>query len=425
MKSLTYFELLKQNKYFRWLFWGQSISELGNWFNFVAGLGLVRVVSGASPEAAAILLLLRTLPYALVMPFAGTLVDRMSRRTVMIVTDVARVFCALVFLLVQRPEDLWIAYVGSIALSTFTAFFEAAKNATLPNLVGSDGLLAGNALMFTPRFLLMAIGSALGGLAAAFFGYHVAFIINAVSFALSAYSVWLIPEEMTRKESLQSGRENREGFFTDVAEGFKFAFRRKFILTIIIINIIWAIGGGATNMICERLGGVSFVEREGWNSDAGVAFLFTATGLGLFFGMMIARRVGNFVENGGLTYKFIGWSVIVHGLLYAAGGFMPTLWLVGVMFVLSRMLIGAEYALQETLFQRAIPDHMRGRVMTLDRGAEITVFSFSSFVSGYAMNIISPEFLTVLAGILMGSAGVIWFWRERDAKGVFEEMPLT
>jgi MFS family permease len=180
MASLTYRQLLSGNRNFRNLLAGQVISELGNWFNFIAGLGLVRLVSDASPTAAGVFFVCRLLPFAFVSPIAGTFVDRFSRRQVMIVTDLARVVVALMFLLVSSAETLWIAYVATIFLSTFGAFFEGAKNAATPNLAGRDGLLAGTALMFSSRFLLMAIGSALGGWAAAVFGYQVAFLINAL-----------------------------------------------------------------------------------------------------------------------------------------------------------------------------------------------------------------------------------------------------
>ena len=91
------------------------------------------------------------------------------------------------------------------SLSAFGAFLKARKTRrATPNLTGKDGLLAGTALMFSTRFLLMAIGSALGGFAAAYFGYQIAFIINAASFAISAFSVWLIPEEATREQVRRS-----------------------------------------------------------------------------------------------------------------------------------------------------------------------------------------------------------------------------
>src|SRR5258705_8641551 len=199
MDSLTYMQLLSRNRPFRRLWVGQVISELGNWFNFIAALGLVRVVSHASAEVTTILLIVRLVPFTLFAPLAGAFVDRWSRRKVMIVTDILRVFVALGFLFVRRPQDLWIAYLCTALLSAFCAFFEAAKNAAVPNITGERDLLAGNALMFSSRFLLMSLGAALGGWTSAHVGYQAAFVINAVSFLGSAYSVWLVPESETRQ----------------------------------------------------------------------------------------------------------------------------------------------------------------------------------------------------------------------------------
>src|SRR5262249_12457735 len=146
--------------------------------------------------------------------------DRFSRRTVMIATDLLRVLVALTPLLVRRPEDLWIAYVSTALLSFFGTFFEAAKNAAVPNITGERDLLAGNALMFSSRFLLMSVGAALGGWTAAYFGYAAAFVINAISFVASAYSVWLVPDEETRQKRTEvvatEKRSLYKGYWTDV-----------------------------------------------------------------------------------------------------------------------------------------------------------------------------------------------------------------
>src|SRR6266704_3476530 len=190
MNSLTYMQLLRSNSSFRRLWVGQVVSELGNWFNFIAALGLVRTVSHAAPEVTTIILIARLAPFTLFAPLAGAFVDRWSRRTVMIVSDLARVLIALGFILVKGPEDLWIAYACTVLLSLFGAFFEAAKNAAVPNITGDSDLLAGNALMFSSRFLLMSFGAALGGWTAAHFGYRAAFLVNSLSVMVSAYSVW-------------------------------------------------------------------------------------------------------------------------------------------------------------------------------------------------------------------------------------------
>jgi MFS family permease len=353
----------------------------------------------------------------------------------MIWADLIRVAVALAFLLVTSAEDLWIAYVATIFLSTFGAFFEGAKNATTPNLTGKDGLLAGTALMFSSRFLLMAIGSALGGWAAYALGYKVAFLINAASFAVSAYSVWLIPEEATREKVAQQqpaeilespalagalpktenqSEPKRESFFTELKEGFHYTVKNHFALTILIMNIIWATGGGAINVIFERMGGIVFAERESWNADAAVAVLWTASGFGLFLGMMIAHRTSNILDRRNNHNSFIGWTLIVHGILFSIGGLMPSLWLFALFAFVSRAIVGVEYAVQETMFQRSLPDYIRGRISTLDRGAEMTIFGLSSYFSAELMYYISPQTLTIVSGILSASAGVVWFVRQNQ-----------
>ena len=270
--------------------------------------------------------------------------------------------------------------------------------------------------MFSTRFLLMAIGSALGGWASAIFGYEAAFIINAASFLASAYTVWLIPEESVR-EPETAERAGSESFMTELKQGLSYAANNHFALTIIIMNVIWATGGGAINIVFERMGGVVFVEKEGWNPDVAVALLWTASGFGLFLGMMIARRTSIYLDRKDRTRSFIGWTLIIHGLLFAAAGFVETLWLFMFFAFISRMIIGVEYAVQETLFQRSLPDYIRGRISTLERGAELTMFGLSSWAASLLIYGVSAQVLTIFSGLLAGTAGIVWFVREnREVK---------
>jgi MFS family permease len=416
MASLTYMQLLRGNRSFRRLWLGQVVSELGNWFNFIAGLGLVRSVSGAAPEATAAMVILRFAPFAVFAPIVGAFVDRWSRRTVMIASDCARAFVTLGFLFVRGADDLWIAYTCTAISGLLMAFFEGAKNAAMPNLAGDRGLLAGNALLFSSRFLLMAVGAALGGAASARFGYHVAFVIDALSYVVSAYAIWLIPEgdleaqdgRETETVEADGKRRGRARFLDDVQEGWRFIARHPLLLAIIGINVLWATGGGAANLIYERLGGVVFAGQGGLQPDAGVAVLYTAVGGGLFAGMMLARRVGAHIELRRMTAGFIGWMLIAHGILFAFAGLMPNLWTAALMLFLSRFIIALEFALQETLMMRALPDSLRGRVFTTDRAAEISVMSASTFVGGWALHAITPRTLTIIAGLLSASPGIMW-----------------
>jgi len=416
MDSLTYAQLLRRNHSFRRLWIGQVISELGNWFNFIATLGLVRVVSQASPEVTTLVLLSRLVPFTLFAPLAGAFVDRWSRRWVMIATDLFRVVVALGLLLVRRPQDLWLAYLCTILLSFFGTFFEAAKNAAVPNITGERDLLAGNALMFSSRFLFMSVGAALGGWTSAHVGYQAAFIINAASFLASAYSVWLVPEEETRSQtttSLPKHQGRHRGYWRDIKEGWSYIVRHRPVAAILGVNVLWATGGGAINLIAERLGALVFASQDGIRPDSAVAALYFAGGLGLFGGMIIARRVGIYFEQVGQTTSFIGWSLVAQGVIFAFIGVMPTLWLACLLLLVSRILLGAEFAVQETILMRLVPDTLRGRVSTTDRATELLIWTLSTAVAGWSLYRITPRTLTIISGLLSASAGVVWlilFW---------------
>lgn len=412
MDSLTYMQLLRRNQSFRRLWIGQVISELGNWFNFIAALGLVRVVSHAAPEVTTLLLLSRLAPFTFFSPLAGAFVDRWSRRTVMIVTDLLRVVVALGFLLVRRPEDLWIAYLCTVLLAFFGTFFEAAKNSAVPNITGERDLLAGNALMFSSRFLLMSVGAALGGWTSAKIGYEAAFIINAISFAVSAYSVWLVPEEETRKKPAaiveKQKRSIYSGYWTDIREGWSYIISHGPVAAILLANIVWATGGGAINLIVDRLGAFVFAGEKGISADVAIGVLYLGNGLGLFVGMMIARRVGIYFEAKSRTIGYIGWSLFVQGIFFALMGVMPNLWLASLNLFMSRVLLGAEFAVQETLLMRLVPDHLRGRVSTTDRASEMFIWTLSTAAAGWSLYRITPHTLTIVSGLLSGVSGILW-----------------
>ena len=408
-EPLTYTQLLRRNRPFRWLWSGQVISELGNWFNFIAALGLVRAVSNAAPEVTTILLIVRLIPFTFFAPLAGAIVDRWSRRGVMIAADLLRVLTALGFLLVRRPEDLWIAYLCSVLLSIFNAFFEAAKNSAVPNITGERDLLTGQALMSSSKFLWMAVGAALGGWATSYIGYQAAFIINALSYFASAYSVWLVPEEETReKETPEERPSPLKSYWSDIKEGWRYIVSHGPVATIIVVTILYTIGTGPLNLIVDRLGTTEFAGKNGLSADATVAALYFSAAFGLFLGMVIARLVGSYLESNRRTVIFFGCSLIIQGVLFALAGVMPALIWSCVMVCLSRVFLGADMAIQETLMMRLAPDDLRGRVSMIHHAGEIFIAACFTGVAGWSLQWLTPRSLTVVAGLVSGVAGLAW-----------------
>src|SRR6185437_7621685 len=163
------------------------------------------------------------------------------------------------------------------------------------------------------------------------------------SFFGSAYSVWLVPDEETRSQTVVSVEPKSiyRGYWTDMREGWSYILSHAPVSTILGINILWATGGGAGNLIADRLGALVFAEN-GISPDSAVAAFYFAGGFGLFIGMVIARRVGAFFELRKRTVAFIGWSLFLQGVFYALAGMMPTLVWACVLIAMSRVLLGAE-----------------------------------------------------------------------------------
>jgi MFS family permease len=474
MASATYKELLANNKDFRWLWTGQVISELGTWFSFIAELGMVRVFSG-SPFAATALMAGRMLPFFLVAPFAGVFADRLSRKRIMINTDIVRAVLALIYLYAFATRSVWMVIIGSFVMSSLTMFFDAAKNATIANLVSPRELLTANVLSLSTRFLQYTVGAALGGLTAEQFGYNAAFVVNSLSFVASALCIALIPGwKMSKAASAVSQTEEpqafvagssssdvvdaaienenlaaasltmkaaagdaelaqgkrpqgladevssakgegfipvadalkRPRFFSDVHQGLLYIWATPFVRAIILLNILWATGGGMANLLFDQIGGHVFAEGD--RGDGSVAALFTASGAGVFLGMVLARRVGDWLSDERRAAHFIGWSLLLHGVLFSLAAWMPTLLTMALLVAASRLVLGMEFGIQETMVMRVLPDEYRGRVFTTDRSLEFGMMSFSMIGASWLLTWLSPRELLVISGLLSASPGLFW-----------------
>lgn len=412
-KSSGYRELLRDNRPFRYLWSGQVVSELGTWFSFIAELGLVARLS-ESPLATTSLLVSRFLPVLLIAPLAGVVVDRYDRRRVMIVTDLLRALLALGFLTASIGAPLWVIVTLSGLMTVTSTFFDAAKNASVAAMVTPGEMLTANILIFSTRFLQLTLGAALGGLTAAHLGYEAAFVINSLSFVVSALFILKIPVTVTRAAEPLAGEASN--FLGDVREGLAYIVTTPFVRAIILVNITWAIGGGMANLLFDRLARYVFAAPGGREGDANLALIFTSSGAGLLLGMLLARRVGGWIDNRCRAGRFIGWTLLLQGLCFAAAGVMPGLVPFAGTILVSRAILAIEFGVQETMMMRVLPDKLRGRVFTTDRALELTTMSISMLVAGSILTRIGAREMVVVSGLLAASPGVIWLlamWRGR------------
>ncbi|HEX7950004.1 MAG TPA: MFS transporter [Candidatus Limnocylindrales bacterium] len=178
---------------YRLVWFGESVSLLGDQFHFVALSWLVLELTG-SGLALGTVLLAASLPRGAFLLFGGVLADRISPRALMLVSNVVRailttVIAALVF---GTQIQLWHLVVAGAIFGTVDAVFFPAINTIVARLVRPEQLPSANALLQGTQQLMSTVGPALAGVAVALIGIGPAFAIDAASFAVAAIALWLI-----------------------------------------------------------------------------------------------------------------------------------------------------------------------------------------------------------------------------------------
>ena len=184
-KPIGYITLIRQNSNFRWLWCGQLVSLLGDWFNLIASAILIADLTG-SGFAIGVLFTIRMLAPFFVAPIAGICADRYNRKHLLIITDIIRVFIVFGFLFIRDENDVWLLYTLTTLLFAVSGFFSPARSAILPDVTTPRELGTANALGAATWSVMLALGAAIGGLTTGLFGSQTAFVIDGLTFVLSA-----------------------------------------------------------------------------------------------------------------------------------------------------------------------------------------------------------------------------------------------
>jgi MFS family permease len=381
-ETIGYARLLRENPQFRRLWLGQVVSNAGDWFNNIAVLGLVLQLTN-SPAAAGWVIIVQQLPSFFLSPVSGAIVDRFDRRRVMIAADLIRAAIAMGFLLIRRPDQVWIAYVLGAGLMTISSFFGPAQNAAIPNLVSREGLISANGLAASTWGAMLAFGAAIGGLVSAYLGRDVAFVVNAVSFLLSAALISSIRVSFHERD--RDGREIRHHapVWAGFGEALGYIRQRPGVWTLLLVKAGWGVGGGIV-LLLSVFGTQVF--RAG---DEGIGLLYAARGLGVLLGPYVMRLfVGNDFRR---MRRTISVAFAFVGVFYSLFSLAPTLALAMLMVTASHFWAGTAWALSSTMLQQLVPDRLRGRVFAIDNGLVMLTIPLSTLVVGQASEVFHPR----------------------------------
>jgi DHA3 family macrolide efflux protein-like MFS transporter len=392
---------LRHNQDFLLLWAGQSISNVGDWINFVAITVLVYQLTG-SGLSLGVLRATHAAPELILGALAGVYVDRWDRKSTMIAADLMR--AVLVALMAISPNVVEI-YALSLGVNLASIFFGPAKSATIPNLVAPDTLTRANGLSSTSQTLAMAFGSSIGGIAIAAFGLRQAFYLDAASFLVSATCIAFI---RVRRTTVAGGKHT--AFWTQFSGGWDAVRSHPLRRGITVMASLLVLGPGVSTVLA-----VVLAESVLNGGAAGYSLIVSAMGAGAVVGAVSVSVLGGRLPREA-TFR-VGFVLAALGT--ALLGVSRSLPIAAAAFA----LIGGGQIVANvsgiTLLQEHTDDQVRGRVFGI---YQTVVHVCSLLAAGIAGGLADPlGAATVIVGVgaleICLSPLSLVLVRERRAKG--------
>lgn len=405
-----YWRLIRSNRNFRLLWGAQFVSEIGDWLYMVAIFSSLLELTG-SARVVASAFVMQVLPQCFVAPAAGVINDRLSRKKVMIVTDWCRAIIVFTMMFVQTPGLLWALYVLLVLETICWAIFEPAHTAVIPNITSEKETLVANTLSSVTWSFTLAVGSAIGGVIAAYFGRTTVFVLNAASFVISA----LLIRQMRFTEPHTEGRPAMRIAdlfdFTPIAEGIAYVRRDARLFATMFVKC--GIGLMGSNWVLLPLFGERIFPLSVSGLDAksagmlSMSLLMGCRGIGSLLGPLVAARWTDDKERTYLHAILIAFLLAAVG--YALLGIAPTLLLAAVGVVVAHSGGSIAWVYSTTLLQTGTNDQFRGRVFSAEFAFSMAALSVVSYSAGVLADTgISVRTLALWTALIVLIPTLLW-----------------
>jgi DHA3 family macrolide efflux protein-like MFS transporter len=396
---------------YRLLWLGQLISEAGDGLTNLTLLLLVNALTGSTAALAGMAIVLAIPPLTIGL-VAGTYVDRLDRRRIMLASDLLRGIVVLGFILVGSTSTLWLLYILAFVQSTVGTFFTPARGAILPRLVPRDGLLAANSLAQATRVVSSIIGSALAGLIVGIIGtFWPAFILDSLTFFVSFALISRLPAAVG---IVRASARAAAGVRGALLVGLRTIGRSRVLSTTILALAVSMLGLGAVNVLF-----VPFVVRTlqvgavwlGPVELAQSASMILASGL---IGVLARRRAPTSI----VTIGMAGVAVTI----FAAGAVSAIWQLLVLMFVIGWFVVPLQAGVI-TILQQSTADGERGRVMSVVQASMSAASVLSMGFAGVLGDAIGVREVFFAAGAITGAGFLVAFVGYR--RGGHASAPVT
>jgi hypothetical protein len=283
-----------------------------------------------------------------------------------------------------------------------SALFIPARSASIPNITTERELLTANALSAATWSTLLAVGAALGGLVTQALGVKAVFVLDSLSYVVSAFFIFRAVIPQATDKPVAGGAILRQAWL-DIVAGWKHMRARPAIGRMAMAKATWAVGGGGLVYMLALLG-------EKLNPAApavGMGVLYSARGLGTGIGPVVMRK---FLPQESKWPAMMGLGIVASGVGYLFIGSITWSIVLAVVVVLAHAPSGANWVASSVLLQKRTEDRFRGRVFATEWLAISFVDSLSILGASLLLewaDVTLRTAILVFAGIQIAS-GLIW-----------------
>jgi len=379
------FSVLTRNRDFRNLFAAELVTFGADWFVMIPLLTLLPKLTGSGLWGGLVLATDMGL-LALLLPYTGTVADRVDRRRIMLIAVLVSAAASTVLLLVRSSGTAWLALVAVGAIAVAKAFFSPAAQAALPNVVDPADLASANALAGSAWGTMLVVGASLGGVVSAASGPYVCFGIAAALLLASAGLIWRVHRPMQQPRDADAPVPRA---FAAVVEALRYIGHRPRVAALVTVKSAVGLGNGllvAFPLLATQ------VYRVG---ELGTGLLFAARGAGALIGPLLFRRL-----LGRREWLLTGLAVSMgmYGLAYLGVAASPWFALALPLVVLAHMAGGANWVLSNYALQAEVPDGLRGRVFATDMMIATLAVAASQLVAGLFVDRVVPQVVVAVCG---------------------------
>jgi MFS family permease len=399
--------LMAENSY-RKLFFAGLINGIGDRFSQVALLTLILQMTG-SGMSVGITLALRMLPFLFFGPISSILAEKISRKILLLSTDLLRAVIALSFLWIDSREDMWIVYLSSFLLASGEALYAPTRRASIPAIIQQKRLKEVNSWEQVLVGFVLIIGALSGGVVSLVFGAKAAFIINILSFLIAGFIIATIPN----LEGEDSSAKERTSNKVRIGSLMALVFSSPLLIMLVSIDFIVPLTNGIENVL------LSVYAVEVFDAaDFGVGILYSVLGTGFILSPILSKLIKGY-------YLLFGFGcMMTEGVILFIISQSNSFSIVVLLFGILTIFAGVGNTLFDTLVMESIPQKYQGLYFGISATIANSLLGLSMFITGVMLELFEPRTMGVLNGLLYFAFGLIYLiwsliliWKKKQDLG--------